>query len=210
MQTEDAPEGRPLVKNRTMEIVVALFLLALAGIVIYDTLRLGIGWKEGEGPGAGYFPFYIACAMAIGSLVTLVQAIMGATPDGDDSFVDTVPFTRVMAVLVPSAIYVFLIGYVGIYIASVFFITLFMMFVGREPAVRSVMVGVLVPVMLYVMFEKWFLVSLPKSATEIWAFGPPALKDGIELYLDRTLSPIFKPVYDSLKTVGETLFPAKK
>ncbi len=210
METEDAREGRPLVKNRTMEIVVALFLLALAAIVIYDTRRIGIGWVEGEGPAAGYFPFYIACAMAIGAGVTLVQALTGRIADGDDTFVETGSFLRVLTVLIPAAVYVGLIGFLGIYIASAIFIITFMIFVGREPAIRSVLVGLGVTVMLYMMFEKWFLVPLPKSAPEIWAFAPPALKDGIELYLDRALSPIFAPVHAAMKDLGVFLFPNKK
>lgn len=210
MSSEEETEGRSLVKNRTMEIVVALILLGLAGLVIKDTLRLGIGWTEGQGPASGYFPFYIACALAAGAFVTLVQALLGKTDDPEDSFVSAPAMGRILAVLIPSLLYVAMIGWFGIYISSLIFITVFMIFIGREPALRSVLVAVGVTVTLYVMFEKWFSVPLPKSASEVWAWAPPSLKDGLELYLDRAISPYFVPVYDALKYVGETLFPTPK
>jgi hypothetical protein len=43
---------------RWPELLVALFLMALAVLVITDSLRVGISWAD-DGPKAGYFPFYI-------------------------------------------------------------------------------------------------------------------------------------------------------
>ena len=43
-----------------LDIVVALLLLVVCAIVIYDSNRIGFHWIEGEGPAPGYFPFYIA------------------------------------------------------------------------------------------------------------------------------------------------------
>lgn len=166
MQTEDEPEGHSLVSNRTMEIVVALILLGISGVVILDTMRLGIGWIEGQGPASGYFPFYIAIALAGGSLVTLVQAILGKTDDADGSFVSGVALVRVLTVLLPSIVFVLLIEYLGIYVASAIFIAFFMATVGREGIVRSVLVGLFVPLALFMLFEKWFLVPLPKGPLE--------------------------------------------
>lgn len=166
MQPEEEAEGRPLVRNRTMDILVALLLLVVSGIVIYDTMRLGIGWNPGEGPAAGYFPFYIAVALAIGSLVTLIQALMGMTDDPDDTFVTAEAFVRVLTVLLPSIGFVALIEFLGIYVAATIFIAFFMVAVGREGILKSVAVGILVPVALFLMFEKWFLVPLPKGPLE--------------------------------------------
>jgi hypothetical protein len=166
MQSDNAPEGRPLAKNRTMEIVVALFLILVAGIVIYDTMRLGIGWIEGQGPASGYFPFYIACALGTAGVVTLAQAIAGATEDADETFVEVASFLRVLAVLVPAFVYVGLIEYLGIYVASAILIVFFMIAIGREGPVKSLAVGTFVPVVLFMMFERWFLVPLPKGPLE--------------------------------------------
>lgn len=186
MQNDDgADQGRSLVSNRTMEIVVALALLGGCAIVIYDCVRLGFGWREGEGPAPGYYPFWVATILGVSSLVNLVNALRGH--GAGQVFVSSRPFGRVLAVLVPSLIYVALIGGLslgpivsigmlepiripglGIYVASAIFISAFMTIIGREQPLKAVGVGIVVPVALFFMFEKWFLVPLPKGPLEAW------------------------------------------
>ncbi len=157
-------DGRPLLSNRTAEIVVALLLLGGCAIVIFDSVRLGFNWNEGEGPAPGYFPFYIAVILGVSSLINLMGALRGR--GAGEIFVAARPFGRVLAVLIPSLIYVGLIQYLGIYLASAIFIILFMLTVGREHPLKAVGVGLLVPLALFFMFERWFLVPLPKCSVE--------------------------------------------
>ena len=93
-------------------------------------------------------------------------------------FVSMRPFGRVLAVLLPGIVYVGLIGGVtigplevpklGIYVASAIFIFAFMLAVGRENVFKAGGVSVLVPLALFFMFERWFLVPLPKGPLEAW------------------------------------------
>ena len=46
------------------------------------------------------------------------------------------------------------------------FITGFMLMVGRENRFKALAVGVAVPLVLFMMFERWFLVPLPKGPIE--------------------------------------------
>ena len=85
-------------------------------------------------------------------------------------------FARVLTVLIPSLAFIALIGGVslgpvditglGIYVASAIFITGFMLMVGREHPLKSLGVGIAVPLVLFMMFERWFLVPLPKGPIE--------------------------------------------
>ena len=79
MQDNEGADDRPAAgcRTATMDIVVALLLLAVCAIVIYDSVRLGFDWREGEGPAPGYFPFYIAVILGISSLINLVSAVRG-------------------------------------------------------------------------------------------------------------------------------------
>src|SRR5262245_29240969 len=95
--SDAADNGRSLVSNRTMEIVVALILLGGSALVIHDSLRVGAGWQEGIGPAAGYFPFWVALILGISSFVILVAAIGGH--GSGEVFVTLRPFGRVLAVL---------------------------------------------------------------------------------------------------------------
>ena len=163
---EGSGEEQSLVTNRTMEIVVALALLLASAIVIYDSARLGFSWLENEGPASGYFPFYIALIMAGSSLVTLIRAILARDGAGSESFVSKTAFLRVLAVLIPAIIFVAAIQFLGLYIASAIFITAFMLTLGRESIIKSAIIGISVPLALFVLFEIWFLVPLPKGPVE--------------------------------------------
>jgi hypothetical protein len=162
----EASDEHGLVSNRVLEIVVALALLGLSAIIITDSIRLGITWAEGEGPRAGYFPFYTAVVLGTASIAILLKAVMGKGEGLGDDFVSRPAFVRVMTVLLPAIIYVGAVQYIGLYAASALFIFFFMIFVGGESVLRAILVSVCVPVFFFVMFEKWFLVPLPKGPLE--------------------------------------------
>lgn len=162
---DDGPAEPALVSNKTMEIVVALVLLAGAAAVIYDSVRIGHGWQEGLGPAPGYFPFYIALIMAIAASVNLLTAALVSKATGG-VFVSRRAFGGVLSVMLPTIAYVGLIHFLGLYVSSAIFIAAFMAVFGREPVWKSAVVGVGVPLALFMMFERWFLVPLPKGPLE--------------------------------------------
>jgi hypothetical protein len=73
---------------------------------------------------------------------------------------------QVMAVVIPTTVYVFVLPFTGIYLASVVLIVGFMMWLGKYRLPLSLAVGIGVPLALFLMFEKWFLVPLPKGPIE--------------------------------------------
>lgn len=177
MQDNDsADDSRPLATNRGMDVLVAILLLGVCAVFIFDSSRLGFNWREGEGPAPGYFPFYVAVILGISSLVNLASAML--VRGAGEVFVSARPFGRVLAVLIPSLIYVAMIGGIsigplevpglGIYVASGIFIMAFMILIGRENPLKALGVSIAVPVALFLMFEKWFLVPLPKGPLEAW------------------------------------------
>lgn len=161
---QQQPSEGSVVSVRTVEIVVAVLFLLVAGIVIYDSNRIGFGWAP-EGPEAGYFPFYIGVLIAIASIVNLIQAARSSDL-ASKTFVERVQFRSVLAVLVPMTIYIVTIYFVGIYVASVLFIAIFMRWLGRFGWTKIAPVALLVPIGLFLMFEIWFLVPLPKGPLE--------------------------------------------
>jgi putative tricarboxylic transport membrane protein len=85
-------------------------------------------------------------------------------------FVESERFRRVLQVLIPSFIFAFAIDYIGIYVAGGLFIAFFMWWLGKYPLLKVVLVSVLVPLVLFFVFELWFLVPLPKGPLEAY-FG---------------------------------------
>jgi putative tricarboxylic transport membrane protein len=156
--------GGGVVSNRSMDIIVALIIIALGGLVISDSLRLGIDWAE-DGPRPGYFPFYTGLLIVLSSLCTIVLTLIGRMSNSG-AFVARRQLGDVMKVFIPSAIYVALIGVIGIYVASVLFIAIFMRWLGRFAWLTIVIVSIAVPLSLFVIFELWFLLPLPKGPVE--------------------------------------------
>ena len=70
--------------------------------------------------------------------------------------------------LVPTAIYVALIPWIGIYVASALFIAVFMRWLGQYGWGLVAAISLGVPLVTFVVFEKWFLVPLPKGPIEAY------------------------------------------
>jgi len=147
---------------RGAEIFVALVLLGLGGLVIYDSLRLGKDWGA-EGPQAGYFPFYIGSLICIASAVTLVQTFLKGSRSGNGVFVEWEPLRQVMKVFLPACVFVFGIQMIGIYVASAAYIAVFMVWLGKYSWVKSALLGITISVVTFMMFEIWFKVPLFKG-----------------------------------------------
>jgi len=159
----DGGSGRG-VSTKAVEIVVAAAILAVGLLVIVDSRRVGAGWAD-DGPQAGYFPFYVGIILCIASVWTLLRTLFYAKA-GADVFVSHKKLRLVMSVFVPSIIYVVAIYFIGIYVASAIFIGAFMYWHGRFPWTKIVPVSLAVPVSMFLLFEIWFLVPLPKGPLE--------------------------------------------
>ena len=72
----------------------------------------------------------------------------------------------VLEMLLPTIAYVVAIHFLGIYVSSAIFIAAFMVWQGRYRIVTAVGIGVTIPVLLFALFEIWFLVPLPKGPLE--------------------------------------------
>ena len=149
-------------RHRSVEIGVALAFILFGGIVIAGSLKVGINWGA-EGPRAGFFPFYVGLLIVLCSALNLTRAL--AVKDG--ALFTTWPQLRqVLAVVMPTAAYVALVPFLGIYLSSMLLIGLFMKWLGRYSWALTLAVAVLVPAAFFLMFEKWFLVPLPKGPIE--------------------------------------------
>jgi len=149
---------------RTIELVVAGLIFLLGALVVYDSWRIGARWAE-DGPQGGYFPFYIGLMLCFSSFATIVDA-MRDRKGGAESFVSVPQLKLVMSVLVPTVVYVALIGWLGIYVASVIFVAFFMIWLGKYSWLKTALVAVGNSVIFFLLFEIWFKVPLPKGPLE--------------------------------------------
>lgn len=149
--------------HRGVEAAVAIVVGALGIVTVIGSLRVGVGWSD-EGPMAGFFPFYIGLAIVISTFVNLFQLF---TAENDNSpFATWDQIYKVLTVVIPTAVYVAIVPFAGIYVASALLIGLFMVWLGRYSATVAIAVAVAVPIVVFVTFERWFLVPLPKGPIE--------------------------------------------
>lgn len=152
-------------RTRTAELVVACLFVLAGVVVVIDSYRVGVEWGD-DGPKAGYFPHFIGYILCIAGVVVAFQTIRRWRALQDDIFVSWEQAKPVLTVLLPTIVYVVLIATIGIYVASAIYITAFMLWQGKFRILPSLVVGIAVPVVVFLMFEIWFLVPLPKGPLE--------------------------------------------
>jgi len=156
--------GSPGPRQRAVELGVALFILVLGVVTMVGSLRAGIGWAA-EGPQSGFFPFWVGAIVVLASAVNVVRAT--AVPPAR-LFAEWGQIAQVRKVVVPMAIYVAAVPFIGIYIASALLIAGFMRWLGRYGWPLTLAVSIVLPILIYFTFENWFLVPLPKGPLEDW------------------------------------------
>ena len=159
-----AGAGGEAIGARWPELIVALALMVLGTMVIADSLRVGIGWAD-DGPRSGYFPFYIGLALLASSVWVFVQQLLRFKRD-KTVFAEREQARLVLAMLWPMTVYVIAIFGIGIYLASAVLIGYFMLRYGKYKALPTAVVSFGVPLFFFFVFERWFLVQLPKGPIE--------------------------------------------
>lgn len=145
---------------RPAEIVTAIVLLAIAGMVVLEGIRLGPGWGD-SGPRGGFFPFWLGVVLAAAALGILVTAVRGAGPS--PPFFPPGAVRLVLTVFVPMAAAFALMELVGFYIAAFAYLGGYMRLTGRLSWPLTGAVSVLFPAVTFFVFERWFLIPLPKG-----------------------------------------------
>jgi hypothetical protein len=162
----EGQEGRAAFRMRGAELAVAALFFAIGALVIYDSVRLGRGWAD-DGPRPGYFPFYLGLFMCASAVFNAIRAI--AMPAAKNkAFVEVGQLKLVLTVLLPTAVYVLAVTWIGIYVSSAAFIGFFMRWLGKYAWWKVAAVSIGTVVAFYLIFEIWFKVPLPKGPIESW------------------------------------------
>jgi putative tricarboxylic transport membrane protein len=151
-----------VVTRRSAEIAVGIVVAAFGLLAIVSNYQLGAGWAE-DGPQAGYFPLRMGVAILIASIAVVIQALR---KNDRTAFIEHTQLKLVATVLLPLVVYIGAVQFIGIYVASALFISIFMWLVGKFSWWRSAVTGVGVSLVLFWIFEIMFTVPLPKGPLE--------------------------------------------
>ena len=162
-QTQDGPPGGGL-SRRVAEVIGAVGIFAVGVVMMVDNYKIGAGWAS-DGPESGYFPFRIGVILGLASLVVALRSLF-ANPHQQEVFVSWQRLKPVLLVLLPTAVYVLAIQFLGIYVASALFVAAFMRVMDRSGWLKTLLVSIGVSALLFWMFEMQFTVPLPKGPLE--------------------------------------------
>lgn len=149
---------------RRADILFALLLFGVAAYTMFEATELPIGWIRGTGPGGGAFPFYVAGVMALCALVVIARGVRERSLAG--FFIDPQGMRTVLKAGCVITATVVAVSLVGVYGATVFLFVVYMRWLGGRPWVQTIAVSLLVPVALFLFFEKFLVLPLPKGLLE--------------------------------------------
>ena len=121
-----------------------------------------------EGPGSGFWPFWLSLVMLASSLVVFARGVMRLSPISRTPGQYLGRHGRQMFMLVGGGLVVFmlLIGVLGFYGAIPIFLIYYIRFIGKHPWWLAVAVAMAVPVFCFFFFDVAMRIVLPKGYLE--------------------------------------------
>jgi hypothetical protein len=148
-----------MISRRALETGTAVLTGSFGLAVLISSRDNGIGWSE-AGVDAGTFPFLIGVIILAGSLYNFAHGAMA----GGGIVVSRSDLKRGAALFLPAAAFIGAIPWLGFYLASGAYMLGVLAIPRHLTLVRSLLIGVVTPIALYVVFERVFQVSLPHGA----------------------------------------------
>ena len=158
------PRSRAGPSYRVVDAVVGAGVVLVGIVMMVDNHRIGSSWGD-DGPQTGYFPFHIGAILCIAGAAVFLKSVLARNRVAG-AFVTWDRFKLVLAVLLPTALFVLATQFLGIYVAATLFIASFMRLLGRTGWLKTASVSVGVSAVLFWMFEIQFVVPLPKGPLE--------------------------------------------
>jgi putative tricarboxylic transport membrane protein len=141
-------------------IVIAALLAATAGILVFDALRIPGSQTYGLGPAA--MPIVIACGLGLLAIGNLLMALRGELPERESA-----DPKAILLILGGLAALIALIGLGGGFIpaTAILFATTSAAF-GRRAFLTDLLIGAVLALVVYLMFDKLLTLSLPAGPLE--------------------------------------------
>jgi hypothetical protein len=157
---------------RKADIIVALGLMVVGLLALGDAVRIGFGWGM-SGPEAGFFPFYMGLGIVISTFFIVRRGIKILKKEGmGKPLIAKGGLTQILWVLLPAVGVVLLTELLGLHLATVLYLAFYMGVVGRIHWGKVILLSLLVPFVIYVLFDKIFLIPLPEG---VWGKNIMAL-----------------------------------
>ena len=141
--------------------LLALFSLYL----MWKSAELPIGYIRGQGPGGGFWPFWLAMGMLLSCAASAWNwwRLKSPASQSDEPFLDSFGWRTLLLVGGSVTGFVALIGVLSMYGAIAVFLLVYLRFLGRHSWLLTVSMSVLLPIGLFFFFEAVMLMSMPQG-----------------------------------------------
>lgn len=151
---------------RPYQVATAAILILIAAVAMFDTRAGALPDPEANVPGGlrgGWYPFWSAAVGAAATLVVLVRAMTLPQP-ATGIFQTREGLRDVLGLIAPmiGLLVLMNLGF-GFYAAGALYLGFFARVIGHFRWLWSLASALGIPVVVYVVFERFFLVPLPKS-----------------------------------------------
>jgi len=141
--------------------LLALFSLYL----MWKSAELPIGYIRGQGPGGGFWPFWLALGMLLSCLASAWKwwRVKSPASQSDEPFLDSFGWSSLLHVGGGIVAFVALISVVSMYGAVALFLFYYLRILGRHSWFLTLTMSILLPVGLFFFFEAVMLISMPQG-----------------------------------------------
>lgn len=148
---------------RKAEIIMALALIAVGFIVLGDSVRLGFRWGT-MGPEPGFLPFYLGLGVILFSFHVFLKGLRKFKYGGKAGrLIPEGGLKPIVWVLFPATAMILLTEFIGLHWAAFVYLIFYMRLVGKIRWTTIVPVSVLIPLSLYIVFDRLFMIPLPQG-----------------------------------------------
>ena len=153
---------------RTAELIMAVVMAILSISIMVKSSELPIGWLEGQGPGGGAFPFWLAAGMLLCCVAIVIRWFRRASHPSQSTEPFMTPRTLQLFALGAGSLTVMiaLIHLVGVYVSVPLFLVFYMRVLGHHGWALTGAIAAATPVVTFFFFEIALKITLPKGFTE--------------------------------------------
>jgi hypothetical protein len=150
---------------RQGEISLAGLLALFSLYLMWKSAELPIGYIRGQGPGGGFWPFWLSLGMLLSCMVIAWNWWRGKSPasQSDEPLMDAFGWRTIIWVGGGVVAFVALISIISMYGAIAVFLAYYLRILGRHSWWLTLTIALSVPVLLFVFFEAVMLISMPQG-----------------------------------------------
>ncbi len=150
---------------RQGEITLAGLLALFSLYLMWKAAELPIGYIRGQGPGGGFWPFWLSLGMFLSCLAIAFNWWRGKTPasQSDEPLMDAFGWRTIILVGGGVVAFVALISVVSMYGAIAIFLAYYLRFLGRHSWWLTLTMALLLPIGLFFFFEGAMQISMPQG-----------------------------------------------